>query len=574
MEKTRKKAITFYRCIVILVFLLCLPSTSRAQITELKDDNTAIVHFYVRAASGQARNLNVTYRINGTSHKIQTTIPKDVTFFGNKYFHFTIEAPYDKDNKCLRYPIEFHKGDIYWREGLISNQKSNYYPASFYGDAFMLMELFYVGVSRFDLISLDPEVEEKMMYEFNPETGLSRRLEPNSNGQTIWELNTQDFQHVGNKDYNMAAYPLYPASNEFVQVTKNVGEPYRTEVVLVRKCAYNNHQFIGTSGNYEGGLKQQFGSDADLRGNDVFHACSATDPNKDNDAVTFSTLRENEEQAWPTGCTATRSCVIHSDPLDEDNDDNFGLVGHLRLTLTPKTKKWEAESWVEFYNDPYEKPDGWGTFSTPYDVEVPSGLLVITATTRETDDAEQEDCVILNSMDGCPYIPKNTGVIVKGVGHFHFMAAPDGINMNNVDGVDIVDAYSSNKMQYVALDEINSVPYSCGSGTHYLLTYDDTENKPLFVQATYNSLVLNDGWDDTSTAGHIPPFKSYLCIDGVTYVRELNVSWDDEANAIGSVPVTTTRKTTVHDLAGRSYSGKEHLAPGLYIVNGRKHVIK
>lgn len=546
MEKTRKKALALRQCIAALAIMLCLPSTSRAQITETPTGGKVAVHFYVRVKSeGMEREPRVYYSINGTSYgPISGSQINEVNMLGHKYFHFTINAPYDNGNKCLQYPIVFRGGDISWKEGVISSRKSNHQQASFCGDTFMFIDDIPILNIRYDYITADPDAETMLMYKFDPTTKRSTMLdEPNKKGQIIWEVNTQDFRHVENQNYEMTSYP------------------YSTEVVLVRKSAYSSYKYTNSNGFTEGELKMPFGSDADLRGNDVFHACA----NGGSD-ITFNTLREVSEKAWPEGCTATSSCRVEADPT---STTNFGLVGHFRLTLTPKIKRWKAESWVQVEN---HHTDGWATFCAPYNVRLPKGMIVLIATTLETENGE--DHVIMVPMSDYPYIPANNGVVIKGTGTFQFMALPEGTDITNVNGVDISDEYanSGNRMKSVALADVTNqsylLPYSCGEGKHYVLTY---EHGPKFVPATYET---GSGWDDDLTdGGHIPPFKSYLCIGGVTHTRELNICWGGEADAINDVPVAAPQTTTVYNLAGRKMnSGK--LPQGIYIVNGKKRVVK
>lgn len=578
MEKTRKTAFAIGRCVAALVMLLGMSATAKAQITELVNSTTARVHFYLRFTDmAQIRDVSLKYSINGQTYT--KDISNMTTILKRQYFTVTIDAPFDQTNKCLLYPIVIGNKGLTWREGMISGRKQSQNEASFYGDAYIFVQQYFPGlteITRYDYIFIDDELENTVMYEFDRTTGKSYLLPLSEQGICTWEMKnheigrkcTQEFRHVGNKDdafYDMSTYP------------------YRTEVVLALKSAYKSYQYTnpdkGTTYGYTFAESKQFDSGRD----DVFHACA--DEGGDEDII-FKTLRNVDESPWPTGCTsATCSAIIQS--YNTNTYDFGGLVGNLRFTFTPKAKKWKAETWVEMTNN---HSDGWGTFCSPYDVKVPQGLLVIIIDGLVPGESDRLNMV---SMADHPNIPANTGVVVKGTGTFRFLPA----DPNTIGADRTAYAASGNLMRSVPLarlddltqtvvDNINHLPYSCNDdyhysgsfeGTHYVLTYDTTGEKKVakFVKATQNT-PEGDDFDDDADYGHIPPFKSYLCIDvapsAVDPVKEL-VAVFDETDGIQEAAVNINHKSPYgkcYDLTGRRYDNLLQMPHGIYIVNGRK----
>ncbi len=542
------KLTKYGRFILVAMFLTTWLTNLQAQITELKDANTAYVHFYLRFADqAELTNFTLHYRIGDDGAK-QAVSGEIVTIMHREFIKATVEAPYDPVNKCLTDYIVIKDGDIDWKEGVITFPQNDDNYMKFYGDAFLYVEQkHWLGIlMRYDYVIVDEVMEQSVMYEYDPSTGLSTMLPIDDNGQCTWEINTQDFRHVGNRDYDMATYP------------------YRTEVVLARKSAYRNWQYTIPEDNdaVYGDLQQRFGTDENLRHDDVFHA-SLTDGGN-NSAVTFSTFREvAEEQDWPTGCTATRSCIVQSYQTTQDAFDGF--VGHLKITLTGRSKKWKAESWVEYKNT---HTDGWGTFCTPYDVAVPSGLLVLAVTdVIKTETTAEPGRIDMVSMADHPNIPAGTGVLVKGTGTYRFHPAVAG---DQLEADRTAYTSSGNNMQYVALNQINNLAYAAGN---YVLTYDATKKVPVFVPATVST--ETGEWSETASAGRIPPFKSYLqisssAVSGTTPGRELIGVMAGESSGVNMPEIQATTPVTVTDLTGRRYDATKHLPRGIYVVNGRK----
>ena len=580
--------------LLLIVLLAIVGNSAKAQITEISADGTkAIIHLYLRfTAQPDISNLRVFYRIGnqGTKTLAAQSTYQRVTILGKDYFMIPIEAPLDRNSPTykLSNAVVISKGSstvlnydgVVWTEGLLPgfSEHNNFNSLEFWGDTFVYIREVHYGITntRYDLAEVETDAEEKIMYSYNTSTGLSKMLDTDEDtGNVIVDVDTQTFRHVNQdeaegldapynyQDFNMSDYP------------------YETRLLLARKSAFDCYQFtinlkIGLVTYYSvsrGGNKP----DLVINGNaDIFYASLINNGNDNNVLYNeFSTSEVGTPEApldWPTGCTATHSCVVRSYKTNQNDFD--GLVGHFRLIIKPREKKWRTEAWLEHKNN---NPDGWATFCTPYDVEVPEGLFVLAVTdVIKPEEGGEPGRINMKSMDNYLYIPKETGVLLKGRGTFEFHPwtgeTPDRTAYNE-----------GNHMQYVPLTEINSVPFESDGMTHYVFTYDETNEKPLFVKAVPTDRDAGAGWGDTQTTGRIPPFKSYLKIASSdvtgasgTPARELIAVMADEASGI--TPTTTATgnvSTAVYDLTGRHYDAQSNtLKPRIYVVNGRKYVVR
>ncbi|MBQ7472337.1 MAG: hypothetical protein IJS97_07945 [Prevotella sp.] len=80
----------------------------------------------------------------------------------------------------------------------------------------------------------------------------------------------------------------------------------------------------------------------------------------------------------------------------------------------------------------------------------------------------------------------------------------------------------------------------------------------------------------TEKGAHINPFRAYISIPGVNEARTLSVTFEDsETTGISTMHnAQCLMHNEVYDLQGRNVSHFESLPKGLYIVNGKKVVIK
>ena len=581
--------------LLLIVLLAIVGNSAKAQITELQSPTQAKIHIYIRfTAQPDIVDLALTYRINGTTYSADPSTFERKTILGKDYFVISIYGELDNTSpvKKLKYPIEIQGGTLVtfggltWKEGLVGTH-GNYNSMKFYGDTFIYVKKGYYRTSavdliptRLDLVEVDTDAEELIMYSYDRSTGLSTMLDTDEDsGEVTVDVDTQTFRHVNEPNaedpQNPVDYQNYDMSNY----------PYETKFLLARKSAFSSYQFsikisyrvvlneIVVYQNSAGDLLPELNT---TNNPDIFYASLANNGN-DNAVLydEFSTSEIGTSETplnWPTGCTATHSCVVRSYKTNQNDFD--GLVGHFRLIIKPREKKWRTEAWLEHKNN---NPDGWATFCTPYDVEVPEGLFVLAVTdVIKPEEGGEPGRINMKSMDNYLYIPKETGVLLKGRGTFEFHPwtgeTPDRTAYNE-----------GNHMQYVPLTEINSVPFESDGMTHYVFTYDETNEKPLFVKAVPTDRDAGAGWGDTQTTGRIPPFKSYLKIASSdvtgasgTPARELIAVMADEASGI--TPTTTATgnvSTAVYDLTGRRYDAQSNtLKPGIYVVNGRKYVVR
>ena len=175
----------------------------------------------------------------------------------------------------------------------------------------------------------------------------------------------------------------------------------------------------------------------------------------------------------------------------------------------------------------------WATFSSTQEVEIPAG---VTAYYAEEKDAST---VTLKEITG-GYIPANTGVVVAGAeGTYTANVTSTGATLG---GTNLLKPWTTEGEPSEA-------------GDYYTLAVDGSNN-PVFKQ---------------STGGTLAAGKAYLVLPAGG-ARELSVSFGGETTGIDEV---RGQKEYVRgecfNLAGQRVAQPTR---GLYIVNGRKVVIK
>ena len=174
---------------------------------------------------------------------------------------------------------------------------------------------------------------------------------------------------------------------------------------------------------------------------------------------------------------------------------------------------------------------GWASFSCASEVAIPDGVTAYYAQQKD------ESTITLKEITG-GYIPANTGVVVSGTANSYAAT------------ITATDA---------TLEEDNLLQPWLTAGTpeattYYTLAVDGDKN-PVFKESTGGTL----------TAG-----KAYLVLPSGVNVRELSVVFDSETTGITSTAMQSSTGQ-YYDLQGRRIAQP---AKGLYIVNGRKVVIR
>ena len=218
-------------------------------------------------------------------------------------------------------------------------------------------------------------------------------------------------------------------------------------------------------------------------------------------------------------------CHVYADKLaayqDKFPDAKVTFVGDLQ-TISPR--KNGDYFWTTFYS---------GT--TGYQIYDDVNADAYTATVEAS-------TIKLHKLG--KVIPAGTAVVIAG--------KRNSVNMiidNDAEAENVVD----NDLKGVDVDTSMEL---LGKGTFYVL--GNTKEGFGFHQYTGNTMAAK---------------KAYLCLDGAN-ARSLTMMFDDETTAIDHSSFNVQRSTfNVYDLQGRKVANGQ-LKKGLYIVNGRKVIVK
>lgn len=190
---------------------------------------------------------------------------------------------------------------------------------------------------------------------------------------------------------------------------------------------------------------------------------------------------------------------------------------------------------------------GWATYCSPYALDFSeTGAAVYTAARNTT-----TNNITLSEVSG-GQVPANTGVILykNGGGDINpaVIASANPIGNNN---------------ELVGIVKNTTVTYNPSEGIYnYIMEWDDVSNKPMFSKAAANGATL--------TAN-----KAYLSTDynvENSLARALAVASDAiETTGINNVQNSGIKAQGYYNLNGQRVSNP---TKGLYIVNGRKVVVK
>lgn len=184
---------------------------------------------------------------------------------------------------------------------------------------------------------------------------------------------------------------------------------------------------------------------------------------------------------------------------------------------------------------------GFGTIYLPFDVTLPSGLVAYPVTSTNKS--------YVSLTQGKSDIPANNGAILAGSGNYT-------LNIENA-----TSDWTGNKLQG---SNINTYV----QGSAYVLGMV-SDNVGLYLAELNKNETGGSG--DTHFLNNAN--KAYLPATAVPQTSQVQALFFDvdETTGVDNVQVESATKT-IYDLSGRKVSGMS--APGLYIVNGKKVLVK
>ena len=176
---------------------------------------------------------------------------------------------------------------------------------------------------------------------------------------------------------------------------------------------------------------------------------------------------------------------------------------------------------------------GYATLYAPVALTIPAGVKAYTGTVKG-------DYLTLNAVEGT--IPANTGVILEAPqGTYKFAVTAD------------VDAIEGNALT-------GSAPKSVKNADKKVYTLQNGSNGP--------GLYRFNGVDGNGNTTYINGFRAWVELDAAAAVNALRITRGDET---GIDQIISNDELVIYDLAGRRV---EKMEKGIYIVNGKKVVIK
>ena len=177
----------------------------------------------------------------------------------------------------------------------------------------------------------------------------------------------------------------------------------------------------------------------------------------------------------------------------------------------------------------------YATFYAPVAVEVPEGVTAHTVTING------EWATLSEALE---VIPANTGVVLcaENAGTYGFAITED------------VEAIAGNALRGSAA----ATYYTAATGTYYALGLVDG------VVGFYKDKFNNNRFQNNS-------HKAYLYVEGAQNAANYSFRFEDGTTAIENVEVENEVKA-IYDLTGRRV--EEITAPGIYIINGKKVLVK
>ncbi len=232
-----------------------------------------------------------------------------------------------------------------------------------------------------------------------------------------------------------------------------------------------------------------------------------------------------------------------------DNDAHTADV----IVSSPK-KSSILSRWSDNYKTVQINSAGYATLYTPFELTIPSAEKSIFGTVTKNQPkvyvSTRCDNTNLYFTEITDRIPANTAVLIKG-------------DANRSYNFTVVEAEETSAQPV----EVNILQgryssYAVPTGVNaYTLSTDATSKEPIFAQLSGDNQTI-DAW------------QAYYVADSAGASSSLNIVFGD---AVTSVDAITTAEadgeTVVYDIAGRRVHTST-LAPGFYIVNGRKVIVK
>ena len=189
---------------------------------------------------------------------------------------------------------------------------------------------------------------------------------------------------------------------------------------------------------------------------------------------------------------------------------------------------------------------GWATYCSPYNLDFSeTGATVYTAARNTT-----TNNITLSEVSGGK-VPANTGVILYKNGGGDINPAVIA-SANDIENNELVGIVEDTPVAYHPSDDVYN----------YIMEWDDKSNKPMFSKAAANGATLTANKAYLSTAYNVETGTA----------RALAVASDAiETTGINNVQNSGIKAQGYYNLNGQRVSNP---TKGLYIVNGRKVVVK
>ena len=223
--------------------------------------------------------------------------------------------------------------------------------------------------------------------------------------------------------------------------------------------------------------------------------------------------------------------TFNADVIDKTNA-HYNAGGYLRM---------KHDSWTVTI-----PASGIGTFSADWPVTIPEGLTAHTCTNYDA----TAGVISAPKLSG-GVIPAETGVLLRGTAGQQYT-----LNVT----ADEAETITDNALVAV------TVPTHIDPSTYDYTNYCDYTNFML-KSGKFIRIIDNDS--------KMPANKAYLQIETTAIgsdSRGIVLDWGDAPTAIETVGMQQQDAETVYDLQGRKITG--HPSHGIYIINGKKNVIR
>ena len=193
---------------------------------------------------------------------------------------------------------------------------------------------------------------------------------------------------------------------------------------------------------------------------------------------------------------------------------------------------------------------GWATFSAPHIYKIPTGLSAYYVSSYS-----KEKGAVLSPISTT--IPANTGVLLHG--------NPDDYPLKSTSTADEVDNKLVANIGAFVLPSTTTVRMNSETNidnTNFILVKDGDTNNVKFAKV-----------DGTSTLAGNKAFLRIPTADLPAGAREFNISFDNSTTGIANahVNINANANENYYNLAGQRVAQP---TKGLYIVNGKKYIVK